>query len=179
MSRTGDRRLVAFLALSLALHAVWLALPLRKTVRGDAAMPPVLSVQLAPPAAPKPAVESGHLVRGNATSNAAHPSPSAEARGVAEPAPPAPSPTIDLEAAFASARSLGREAPAARAHPPPQVTIEAAIARATQPEEVIETRGAHGEYVTRGRHSRCVTPLVVPQYLEGKTMLTQCEAIKG
>ena len=47
------------------------------------------------------------------------------------------------------------------------------------PDVVVETRGHAGEYVTKSRHSRCVTPLVVPYFMEGKTMLTLCEVHKG
>lgn len=179
MSQTGDRRLVVFLALSLVLHALWLALPLRTKTTGEAAMPVPLRVHLAPPGEEKSVVATRHPPRGGAATNARTPAPSAEIPVDTVPSAP---PAIDLDAAFAAARSAGRAAPS-RPSPdtPPrmQTTIESAIARATQADEVIETRGANGEYVTRTRHSRCVTPIYVPHFLEGKTMLTQCEALKG
>jgi hypothetical protein len=176
MDQTGDRRFVTFLALSVALHALWLALPLRTKVTGEAALPIPLTVQLAPLHEDKSVVVTRHLPRGGTASNAPAPWPSAEPP--IEAAPSAP-PAINLDAAFATARSLGREAPPTRGSPPPPVTIESAIARATQADEVIETRGTNGEHVTRTRHSRCVTPIYVPHFLEGKTMLTQCEALEG
>jgi hypothetical protein len=173
MDRAGDRRFVVFLALSLALHALWLALPLRTKVTGEAALPIPLNVQLAPLHEEKSVVVTRHLPRGSVASNAPTPTPSAEVQAEAAPA-------INLDAAYATARNLGREG---HAHPSPDasrsLTIESAIARATQADEVIETRGANGEHVTRTRRSRCVTPIYVPHFLEGKTMLTQCEALKG
>lgn len=116
---------------------------------------------------------------------AMHPSPTpqaglesvAEAGEIAAPEASAVT-TIDLGATFASARAYGRE--------PPQggtqrmtLTVESAIARAARQDEVIETHGAAGEYVLRQGRSRCVTPLQVPHFLEGKTMLTQCDVGKG
>lgn len=172
MSQAGDRRLVVFLALSIALHVLWLALPLRTKATGVVALP--LSVRLASPE--KSVVVGRHLPRGHSAIAARHLSPGAEASVEAAPAAP---PAIDLDAAFATARSLGRETPSTHETPPPPLTVETAIARATQPDAAIETRGANGEYVTRTRRSRCVTPLLVPHFLEGKTMLTQCEALKG
>ncbi len=90
-------------------------------------------------------------------------------------------PPVDLEAAFATARTYGHEPVRRRSldAPQPPLTVESAIARATAPDVVIETRGANGEYVTKTRHSRCVTPTVVPHYMQGMTMPTLCEATKG
>jgi hypothetical protein len=86
--------------------------------------------------------------------------------------------TVDLGAVFASARAYGREPPQGST-PRMTLTVESAVARAVRPDELIETRGAAGEYVLRQGRSRCVTPLHVPHFLEGKTMLTQCEVGKG
>lgn len=177
MSQADDRRFAVFLALSLALHALWLALPLRTKATGEAASPTPLNVQLAPLRAEKSVVVTRHLPGAFST-----PKREPVAAAEAPVAAPAPAPaTIDLDAAFATARGIGREAPSRPPIDAPRtpVTVETAIAMATRPDVPIETRGANGEYVTRSRKMRCVTPIHVPHFLEGKTMLTQCEALKG
>lgn len=105
----------------------------------------------------------------------------AATEGFSIPAPPPSSPTIDLDAALATARRQAREAPPRPSLETPRlpITVESAIAQATQHDEPVETRGANGEHVVKTRNMRCVTPIYVPHFLEGKTMLTQCEALKG
>lgn len=93
---------------------------------------------------------------------------------------------LDLDAAWATARAFaketrdqGRRMPAGGDTPPLPLTVEAAIAKATRPDVEVESRGAGGEWVVQDRKKRCVTPTQVPHFLEGKTMLTQCELRKG
>lgn len=91
------------------------------------------------------------------------------------------SPQVDLDAAKAAARAFARE-------PVPRnsldirkapITVESAIARATRPDIVIETRGAAGERVVQDGKTRCMTPTLVPWFMEGITVPTQCEVRKG
>ena len=176
MTHAGDRRLFVFLVLSIALHALWLALPLRTTNAVKAMTPEPLSIHLMPPTpAEKSAVATRHLRTNNSTSMMREPAAALDAPIEAPPA------TVDLGAAFATARNHARNAPPPAALDKPRlpVTVEAAIATATQPDDLMETRGANGEYITKTRRTRCVTPIYVPHFLEGKTMLTQCEALKG
>ncbi len=63
--------------------------------------------------------------------------------------------------------------------PKRQPTVESVIARAMAPQAVVEARGGNGEHVLRVGGKRCVTPLVAPHFMEGVTMLTQCELRKG
>lgn len=177
MTRAADRRLIGFLAVSVALHLLWLAIPLH--TRGLPSTPAPLLAHLAPPpAAPeKSAVATRHPKRNVGPATIPDAAVVRAEAVVPEPARP----TIDLDAAFATARSQGRETPprATLDAPRPQLSVEAAIARATRPDVQVETRGAAGEYVTINGKTRCVTPLLVPHFLEGKTMLTQCETRKG
>jgi hypothetical protein len=172
MADAGNRRLLGFLALSIALHALWLAVPLRTQGTRDAAIPIPLNVRLALPPVKKSAVATRLSTPRNAlpaettTATAAAPTQDAAVK-------------VDLDAAFATARSLAKNSPAAAPVRPPQTTMAAAVAGALRNNETIETRGAGGEYVTVTGKTRCVTPLVVPHFLEGKTMLTQCETRKG
>lgn len=109
--------------------------------------------------------------------------------GLAEPAPATsaerPHPAVDVGQALATARAAAREwraAPGAMVPMPPPalpITVETAIARAARSDVVVESRGAAGEWVTRRGDRRCVTPVQVPFYLAGKSMLTQCDAWKG
>ena len=179
---------VRFLLLSLGLHAAILFF----IGRVDVATPPVppvpaLSVLLPPPrfvpgsgpqarieAAPKSAVAARPPML--LTTQPGNPAP---ATALLSPAPAAP--VINLETAIATVRAYAREAQP-RTSPDaqkPMLTVETAIARAAVPDVVIETRGAAGEYVTNSKHSRCVTPLTVPHFMEGKSMLTQCDVSKG
>lgn len=175
MAEAGDRRFLVFLALSIALHALWLAVPLRTKVAGAAAVP--LSVQLAPlTPAEKSAVVVRPLPPGRSATSAHQTSLGAEPPIDAAPSLP---PAIDLDAAFATARSVAKDRPAAAPVTPSQTTMATAVAGALRNHETIETRGANGEYVTISGKTRCVTPLLVPHFLEGKTMLTLCETRKG
>jgi hypothetical protein len=176
MASASDHRLLGFLAASLALHLLWLAIPLRHPVSLPAPAPLVARLVLPAPAQ-KSAVAARRAERGTPTANA----PGAAIAPADIAASESAAPAINLDAAFAIVRSQAREAPprAAPAVPQKQITVEAAVARATQRQALVETRGAAGEYVTMNGDSRCVTPLMVPHFLEGKTMLTQCQALKG
>ncbi len=111
------------------------------------------------------------------------------ATGPAEPAPATsaerPHPTVDVGQALATVRAAAREwraAPGAMVPMTPPAlptTVETAIARAARSDAVVETRGAAGEWVTRRGNSRCITPLQVPFYLAGKSLLTQCDTWKS
>ncbi|MBU1238047.1 MAG: hypothetical protein KJ634_14150 [Gammaproteobacteria bacterium] len=182
-------RLVAIFALllSLLLHATILLLLKPYTIEPISSSAPPLLATLSsrqptvadePPARPLPAQESAVATRRveRPTAPVADRADIDRAKSAASEAP-----TVDLEAAFAMARTHGR-APNRRRSldaPKPPLTVESAIARATAPDVVIETRGANGENVTMTRHSRCVTPLLVPHYMQGMTIPTLCEARKG
>lgn len=180
MDRPPDRRLIGFLAISVALHALWLAVPLHnRTWSPDT--PPPIEARLLPrldrtiePAHTEPARKSAVAARLHETPITAG---APERPGGALTTPPA----IDLDMARATARAYAREAQPRTTldTPKPLLTVETAIARAAEADAAIETRGAAGEYVTMSRHTRCVTPIFVPHFLEGKTMLTQCEVRKG
>jgi hypothetical protein len=179
MERPPDRRLIGFLAISVALHALWLAVPLRNRAWSPEPPPPI-EARLLPridraiePAHTEPARKSAVAVRLPQTSVATNMPETL----VSAPAAPA----INLDTARATARAYARETQPRTTFdaPKPLLTVEAAVARATEVDVVIETRGAAGEYITKTRNGRCVTPLMVPHFLEGKTMLTQCEMRKG
>lgn len=94
-----------------------------------------------------------------------------------DPRQSTPVPVIDLDAARATSRALARK-PAPRAPAvasAPQPTVESVVARVMAPVNTIETRGPAGERVTIHGKMRCVTPIVVPHYMEGMTIPTQCE----
>jgi hypothetical protein len=171
-----DRRLIGFLAISVALHLLWLAIPL--STRGSQSTLVPLVARLTPPASPQKSAVAVRQARGSVAAPAAQDTANVQpVAATPEPAVPA----INLEAAFATARSQTHAAPPRTTldAPKPELTVEAAVARATRTDALVETRGAAGEYVTMIGKSRCVTPLVVPHFLEGKTMLTQCETRKG
>jgi len=191
-------RLTRFLLASLALHVLVLVLLPRKYEPAIDAIPPPLSVRILPPrpsvaAMPDTSIPSSLPGPGNRSRPAARASTSGEAvaEHAATDAAPAtgiePSrPAIDLDAALATARAFaketreqGRRMPAGGDAPPLPLTVEAAIAKAARPDVEIESRGANGEWVVQDRKKRCVTPIQVPHFLEGKTMLTQCELRKG
>lgn len=176
MTLAADRRLVGFLAVSAVLHLIALLLSgMSPPADRDATGP--LAVRLLPSRLEKSVVVGRQAKRGIAA--AAQPKTTIVGSEAADPEPAKPA--IDLDAAFATARSQGRETqPRATLDAPrPQLTVEAAVARAMRPDVLVETRGAAGEYVTINGKTRCVTPLQVPHFLEGKTMLTQCETRKG
>lgn len=187
-----DRRLVGFLAVSLALHLLWLAIPLSPGSTAPTAATPIIA-HLAPrverpievphvdPAPHKPVPITPTQ---SPAQNPAQKSAVAGRLSVAAPATvteatiaPAPAtPLINLDAAAATARAYAREAQARTSldTPKPMPTVETAIARATEPDVIVESRGPNGELVTKSKNSRCVTPLVVPHYLEGMTVPTLC-----
>jgi hypothetical protein len=187
MEHPPDRRLIGFLAISVALHALWLAVPLHNRTWSPEP-PPSIEARLLPrldrtiePAHTEPARKSAVAVWNAPNGVRLHETPitagAPETPGNALTTPP----SIDLDAAHATARAYAREAQPRTTldAPKPLLTVETAIARATEADVAIETHGAAGEYVTQTRHSRCVTPVFVPHFLEGKTMLTQCEVRKG
>jgi hypothetical protein len=176
MTPAADRRLIGFLAISAALHLLWLAIPLHPRSAPPKLAP--LVAHLAPTESPqKSAVVARQLEHSIPTARA----PDTAVVHAETAAPERATPMIDLDAAFATARSQARAEPPRTTldAPKPELTVEAAVARATRTDALVETRGAAGEYVTIIGKSRCVTPLVVPHFLEGKTMLTQCETRKG
>ncbi len=187
MTHPPHRRLIGFLTISLILHAWWLTAPLRmRTEPPDA--PRRFIARLVPRAdrmieparidpAQKPAVAAPLATQSKTPRN--NPAP---ATATISPAPATPaSPAIDLDAAIATARAYARETQPRTSleSPKPPLTVEAAIARATEPDVTIETRGPNGERVLKSKHSRCVIPLTVPLYMQGMEIPTQCEARKG
>jgi hypothetical protein len=179
----SDHRLIGFLAVSVALHLLWLTIPPPTRNLPPKSAPlvahlappvtPVAPVTLAAPVTQKSAVVARQVERGVARTSTPAPDLVRAETAAAESTAPA----IDLDAAFATARLQAREAQPRTSldAPKPLLTVEAAIARATRRDVLVETRGAAGEYVTTNGKTRCVTPLLVPHFLEGKTMLTQCE----
>ena len=176
--------MVGFLVVSVLLHLLWLAIPLHPRTSSEfAGMPAALTAHLLPrldraiqPARTEPAQKSAVVVR--------HAEPSAVMSVPASPASevtiaPATA-TIDLDVARATARAYARE-PQPRTTldaPKPLLTVEAAVARATEPDFVIETRGPAGERIIQTRDTRCVMPLVVPNFMQGVTVLALCEKRK-
>ncbi len=177
-----DRRLIGFLAVSLVLHGLWLAIPLNTRISLQAARQLVpLTAELLQQPTPK-SVVAARLPERTST----RPSDvSAEIdTGHTAPASPelaAPGPTISIDGALATARAYAHE-PVPRTSldaPKLPLTVEAAVAKATEPDIAVESRGAAGEYVTTTRHWRCVKPLVVPNFMDGVTILAQCTRRKG
>lgn len=188
-ARRENLRLIGFLALSVLLHLAWLAWPLDphrpSALRNTplVAHLPALLQSATPVVSPskqpeKPATDTitrPHVPGAPASATL----PPLRAPGLPEAVPPPVVPTIDLDAARASARAYAREPRPARkalsgATPPRPATVESAIARVMEPDRVVESRGPAGELVTETRDMRCVTPLVVPHYLQGMTVPTQC-----
>ena len=177
--------IIRFLLLSLALHATVLYFVRSIDIDTPASPTPSLSVTLSPlqfvpasepPTRTDPAQKSAVVVR--------HAEPSAVMSVPASPASEATiapaTATIDLDVARATARAYARE-PVPRTTldaPKPLLTVEAAVARSTEPDFVIETRGPAGERIVTTRNMRCVTPLVVPHFMEGVTVLALCEKRK-
>jgi hypothetical protein len=182
--RPPNRRLIGFLALSLALHALWLAVPLRTRNAAPEGPKPFVArllprVDLAiEPARTEPAPKSAVVERLSVPATTPR-SNAASVTATISPAATTPaSPTINLDAAVATARAYAREAQPRTSLDAPkrELTVETVIARATAPDVMIETRGANGEHVTLTKHTRCVTPLTVPHYMQGMEIPTQCGA---
>lgn len=184
-----SNKLVRFVLLSLALHAAlvcWL-----KPFSAESPNPKRLEVTLserqptpprAAPAEPPPAQKSAVAERLPERPIATNRPNSGVRVTIPTPATPTPAaPTINLEAALSTARSYAHEAQPRTTldAPKPMLTVETAVARATEPDVVVETRGPNGEFVTKSKHSRCVTQLVVPHYMQGMTMPTLCSAGKS
>lgn len=179
MADAGDRRFLVFLALSMALHALWLAVPLQHRASADATTLAPLDIRLVSPSPPAMPLEKSAVATRLGTSRNTQAAPASPATEPAAPVLAQEGVRVNLDAAFATARRLAKEAPAVAPVTPPQTAMAVAVAGALRTQETIETRGANGEYVTITGKTRCVTPLLVPHYLEGKTMLTQCEMRKG
>jgi len=180
--RASRHRLIGFLAVSAVLHLLLLAVELPPK-RSSAGATSPLTVQLSRvDQSPRPPTAVTADKAGTASRLSKPPSASDTPNAVIGlPVQEQAKPAIDVDAAVAAARSYAREPRPHLPFEPTQkvLTVEASIARAMAPDVVVETRGHAGEYVTKSRHSRCVTPLVVPYFLEGKTMLTLCEVHKG
>ena len=88
---------------------------------------------------------------------------------------------IDTRAALGAARAIALEPRSERTFGSPKmpVTVEAAVARAAQPDIVTESRGADGEWVSRDRNRRCVARIQRKWFEEGVPMLPLCEVKKG
>jgi hypothetical protein len=143
---------------------------LAPTVR-DTTIPPI----------PSPTVRSlPEQPSATATSDASAPARSVQ--GVpATVSPTTPVPTVDVAAAMSTARAIAKE-PLPRTTLGPTrtpITLETAIAKATQPDVIVESRGANGEWVTQDRKSRCVGRIQRKWFEEGVPMLTLCEIKKG
>jgi hypothetical protein len=180
--RANRHHLLGFLALSAVLHLLFLAIEMSPKTSSAGARTP-LSVQISrvdPPPRPPAAATAD---KAETVSRLSRPPSAAKAPDavIGLPVQDQTMPAIDIDAARATARSYAREPRPHLPFEPTQkvLTVETAIARATAPDVVVETRGTAGEYVTQSRHSRCVTPLVVPYFMAGKTMLTLCEVRKG
>jgi hypothetical protein len=189
--QTG-KRMPAFLLLSLLLHLVWLTLPImpKRATRHQAPSARPLAVHLA---RPQPAMVApvgakaarAAVVRGLVPpAEIIGPPPPATDHGEPRPAASADQPPaiVDIGQALATARSAAREwqaAPGAMAPPALPATVETVVARAARSDVVVEIRGAAGEWITRRGNSRCITPLQVPFFLAGKSLLTQCDAWKS
>lgn len=190
MEQPSDRRLIGFLALSLVLHALWLAVPLRtRTEPTDAPRPFVARLvprvehtvesTLAEPTQKSAVAERLSVPTAKPTAPKTPASNPAPVTATISPAPATPA--INLDAAVATARAYAREAQPRTSLDPPkrELTVEAAVARATEPDVIVESRGANGEHVTKTKRMRCVTPLTVPHYMQGMEIPTLCEARKG
>lgn len=172
------KRLLALLAASVLLHLFILTVVVpRQPAHGPAVAP--LDVQLhrskqlpePSPALPVPAAGTDHRpIRATPPSA---PSEAAPPSTVSAPLPP----SIDLEAVRATVRRYARE-PGQRQPEPREarpLTVEAAVARAAEPDQVVEKRGAAGEYVTESKNFRCVQALVKPHYLDGMNPPPLCQ----
>jgi hypothetical protein len=184
------RALGGFLCVSLAIHlAAGFLLP-NSADRPPLAVPLHVRLAIHPtPQTPPPPPDAAAATR-NPT---AAPRPLARRHSapvVAADAPmpqpvaaaPAP-PQVDVQAALAAARSIGRTwaAPREPGLPPrPPVTVEAVIARATRPDTQVEERDAAGNWVQRFGRKRCVVaPAHVPHFMRGMVIPAQCEVSKS
>lgn len=173
------RWLLVSLALHLLLLLVWLPVrsgpavapePTRLDIRLNrtvTATGPVAAPQAdRQPRRPTAAPETGPAVSGPVSGS----SPTSETE-LSRP------PGIDLDAAMGTARRYGREPPPRRLPTDPVeklLTVEAAVARATEPDVIVEKRGNAGEYIVEGKHFRCVQALNKPHYLQGMMTPALC-----
>jgi hypothetical protein len=184
---------LGFLLLSLLLHVFWLALPLSKQVSLTSIRSlPALAVHLAQPQAPREIATEQALPKPTENTRSAHPRAQEASRSEAqvtahperEPALPQErqGTSINLETAYAAARSIAKDtkpAPNTLGSPALPQTVETAVAKATRPDVVVESRGANGEWVTQDRKTRCVGRIQRKWFEEGVPMLTLCEVKKG
>lgn len=186
-----DKRMPGFLLLSVLLHVGWLLLPLHhRAAEDDRSSGPRLAVHLstAPgtalsaPATATPDLPAG---RGAAPARRRSTPPGAETNfaKAADSQPPEPPPVpVDLRQALATARAAAKEwqaASDASERPALPPTIASAVAAASRSAVIVESRGAAGEWVTRQGRIRCVTPLQIPFYMAGKSLVTQCDSWNG
>jgi hypothetical protein len=187
-----DGRVLGFLLLSLLLHGLWLALPLEKRASpGPVSPPPSLAVQLVQPPAPReimidqPSPRPRRRTRDDTPRPQDTSSTDAATTVLSDRVPASTSQRqhtgIDLETAYAAARSIAKDTkpPSTIGSPALPLTVEAAVAKATKPDTVIESRGANGEWVTQDRKTRCVARIQRKWFEEGVPMLTLCEVKKG
>jgi hypothetical protein len=179
------RRMLAFLALSLLLHGLFVFLALgNRRLPHAVAEATSLDVQM-PRAVHPSAIPMVH--ERNEVAHAGSASPSIFAHRQAPEAGDQPvetvgtsesrHSTVDLNAVFASARSLGREAKGSRVPgrpATPGTTVESAIAKAFGSGDIVETRGADGEWVYQTGDLRCVSPVRVPVFMQGVTLMPLC-----
>ena len=177
------------LLLSLLLHACLLAWPWAsrpgRAQRADSAplsvhlpdgwVPAPLPPDFARPAGPSARVTAaGSRVRGT--------DGSVGARAAAADAATDPERHVDLEDAMAQARRIARE-PAAAAGRHTGVGAGAApesvLARALQPDLIVERREADGWTVRIGGRRCLIAPVDVPHFMRGVTVVPLCEAASG
>lgn len=181
--RPRHRPLVWAIGLSLLLH-LCVGMWWWPRAGSGASAPPPFSVHLLPPLPNAQALLKPFGAQASARTKPV-PGPASAATSVPTPATASdtaqPPRTVDAQAAFAAARAIALEARSERrpgATTPP-VSVETAVARATRPDVVVESRGANGEWVTQDRHVRCVARIQRKWFEEGVPMLPLCEIKKG
>lgn len=190
-----QQRLLGALACSIILHALaahyWLRppatvtvslLPLQVRMGRPTLLPAPRSESVAPARRPLAAVAtapgSASPARIAAEVRTVPANDTAPVAAAAETSGPAP-PTVDIEAAKAVARSLGR-APVPRTAPIPgealPMTVETAVAKAARREAVIEGRDSQGNATARIGKTRCVARTGYrPHFMEGAPAVWECD----
>jgi len=146
-----------------------------------------LSLQARPAPSPAPAAPLAKITPPAATvpphaRKGSSPDTAADAPTSRQAAVP-PAPTIDVPAALAAARAIGKtwQAPREPGIPPrPPATVETVIARVTRPDAQVEERDAARNWVQRLGRNRCVVALNnVPHFMRGMVIPAQCEVSKS
>ena len=184
LAGSGDRRLPGFLLLSLLLHIAWLALPAaRRAAPASVWRQPALAVHLAQPPAPEPTQVAGR--DRPRTQNARRHEIAATADAKREPATPVHRDQgiqthIDLETVFAAARMIAKDrTPNAAVKPESMPGVEAAVAKATRADVLVEERDAAGNWIHRIGGRRCVVAVLrIPFFMQGMAIPVQCEVSK-